>query len=45
MNHHADKIVYTMGNVVEAANTSEVEGVFNEFYSCPACGTSASRYP
>ena len=43
MNHHSDKIVYTMGSAVEAANTSAAEEVYKEFHSCPACGASASR--
>jgi predicted RNA-binding Zn-ribbon protein involved in translation (DUF1610 family) len=43
MNHHADKIIYGVGSPVEPASTFGMDGVLEEFYACPTCGSAASR--
>jgi hypothetical protein len=43
MNHHAEKIVYGVGSPVEDPNAAAMNGILQEFHTCPACGSAASR--
>ncbi len=42
MNRHADKIVYGVDRQTEDSNAAGSEAL-EEFHSCPACGSQASR--
>ena len=44
MNHHCDKVLYT----IESADVPEADpalgGFIEEFHTCPQCGASSSRH-
>ena len=41
MNHHAEKLVYA--SLSEPGYDPSLGGALEESYTCPACGTAASR--
>jgi hypothetical protein len=39
----AEKFVYGVGSTVEDRNTAGMDGILEEFHTCPACASAASR--
>lgn len=43
MNHHADKLVYSIEQSVTAKSDPSLGGLIEETHNCPGCGAIASR--
>ncbi len=43
LNHHAEKLDLTAVLVEHDAVDSDLEGILEEFHTCPKCGRSESR--
>jgi ribosomal protein S27AE len=43
MNHHSDKMVYTVDPHDAGKADPALGGIIEEFHSCPKCGGGASR--
>jgi len=43
MNHHADKLVESIGATDEPLVDRALNGIVEEIYACPACGRGAAR--
>lgn len=43
MNHHADKVVYSVAPLETRGTQSAFDGVVEETHTCPACGAIETR--
>jgi ribosomal protein S27AE len=44
MNHHCDKLLYTVDPQDAMRVDPNLGGLIEEFHSCPKCGSGASRH-
>ena len=44
MNHHCDKMVYSVDSLGAGNADPGLGGIIEEFHSCPKCGGAASRH-
>ena len=44
MNHHCDKVVFSMHTPPAGSVDLSLGGVIEEFHTCPKCGGGASRH-